>query len=52
MRTGRPIPVLTLSNEERVTLEQWARRPKTTRVGSTSAYPLGMCGWPNKLGGG
>jgi len=23
-----------------------------TSVGSTSAYPLGMCGWPNKLGGG
>jgi transposase len=32
MRTGRPIPVLTLNDEERVTLERWARRPKTAQA--------------------
>lgn len=29
MRTGRPIPPLTLTVEERETLENWIRRPKT-----------------------
>jgi transposase len=29
MRTGRPIPPLTITNEERETLERWARRPTT-----------------------
>ena len=32
MRTGRPIPSLTLSEEERETLERWARRPKTNQA--------------------
>ncbi len=31
MRTGRPLKELTLSDEERTTLEQWARRPKTAQ---------------------
>ena len=29
MRTGRPIPLLTLTNEEQETLEHWVRRAKT-----------------------
>lgn len=29
MRTGRPIPPLTITGEERETLERWARRPTT-----------------------
>jgi transposase len=31
MRTGRPLKELTLSDAERATLEQWARRPKTAQ---------------------
>src|SRR3989454_7281532 len=32
MRTGRPIPPLTLTADERDTLERWARRPTTARA--------------------
>src|SRR5205809_3859573 len=32
MRTGRPIPPLTLTDGERDTLERWARRPTTARA--------------------
>src|SRR3989442_754564 len=32
MRTGRPIPPLTLTADERGTLERWARRPTTARA--------------------
>src|SRR4030095_4761051 len=32
MRTGRPIPRLTLTEDERDTLERWARRPTTARA--------------------
>src|SRR5437867_6768139 len=32
MRTGRPIPPLTLTEDERDTLESWARRPTTARA--------------------
>jgi len=32
MRRGRPIPPLTLTPDERDTLERWARRPKTAQV--------------------
>ncbi len=32
MRLGRPIPPLTLSEEERGTLEQWVRRLKTSQA--------------------
>jgi len=32
MRTGRPIPPLTLTDDERDTLERWARRPTTARA--------------------
>ena len=31
-RPGRPTPPLTLSDEERETLQAWARRPKTTQA--------------------
>src|SRR4030095_11910581 len=31
MRTGRPTPPVVLSAEERLTLEQWARRPTTAQ---------------------
>lgn len=32
MRTGRPMPPLTVTPEERETLERWARRPKTAQA--------------------
>src|SRR5437016_5838049 len=32
MRTGRPIPPLTLTNDERETLERWTRRPTTAQA--------------------
>src|SRR3989442_790095 len=32
MRTGRPIPPLTLTDDERETLERWTRRPTTARA--------------------
>jgi transposase len=32
MRTGRPIPPLTLTADERETLERWTRRPTTARA--------------------
>jgi transposase len=31
MRTGRPLKELILSSDERIKLEQWARRPKTSQ---------------------
>ena len=51
MRTGRPIPALILSPEERGTLEQWARRPKTAQaLAATGADHCFVCEWPNELG--
>ena len=32
MRIGRPTPAVVLTVEERETLEQWARRPKTAQA--------------------
>jgi transposase len=32
MRTGRPIPALTITDDERETLERWARRPTTAQA--------------------
>jgi transposase len=32
MRIGRPIPLLTLTEDERATLERWARRPTTAQA--------------------
>ncbi len=31
MKTGRPLKELVLSNDERIKLEQWSRRPKTSQ---------------------
>ncbi|MDR7464219.1 MAG: IS630 family transposase, partial [Armatimonadota bacterium] len=32
MRRGRPLPPLTLTADERETLERWARRPKSAQA--------------------
>lgn len=32
MRPGRPTPPLTITDEERETLERWTRRPKTAQA--------------------
>ena len=45
MRTGRPIPPLTLTADERDTLERWPRRPTTARALSERArLVLGCAG--------
>lgn len=44
MGIGRPIPPLTLTNEERVTLEQWARRRKTAQALALRARVILGCG--------
>src|SRR4051812_31099962 len=36
-RGGRPLPPLTLTDDERSTLEAWARRPKTAQALATRA---------------
>jgi hypothetical protein len=43
MRTGRPMPALILSPEERGTLEQWARRFKTTEALAQRARIILLC---------
>ena len=43
MRIGRPVPALILSAEERVTLEQWARRPKTAQALAQRARIILLC---------
>jgi len=43
MRTGRPIPPLTLTSEERETLERWARRPKTAQALAQRARLILAC---------
>ena len=32
MRTGRPIPPLSVTVEQRITMENWVRRPKTAQA--------------------
>jgi transposase len=51
MRTGRPKPVLTLNDEERATLERWARRPKTAQALAQRARIVLACatGKPNMV---
>jgi L-aminopeptidase/D-esterase-like protein len=44
MRTGRPVKVLTLSAEERVTLHRWARRPKSAQRLAQRARIVLLCG--------
>lgn len=43
MRTGRPVPQLTLTPEERETLERWIRRPKTAQALARRARVILTC---------
>ena len=43
MRTGRPIPPLTITHEERETLERWARRPTTGQAVAQRARLILSC---------
>src|ERR1700760_1632138 len=43
MRTGRPIPPLSVSKEQRSTLESWARRPKTAQTLALRAKIILAC---------
>ncbi len=43
MRTGRPIPPLTLTSEERETLERWVRRPPTAQALAVRARLVLAC---------
>jgi transposase len=43
MRTGRPIPPLTITDEERATLERWARRPTTAQAVAQRARLILRC---------
>ena len=43
MRTGRPIPPLTLTDDERATLDRWARRPTTAQAVAERARVILGC---------
>ena len=43
MRIGRPIPALSLADDERETLKQWARRPKTSQALAQRARIILAC---------
>jgi len=43
MRTGRPMPPLTLTHEERDTLERWTRRPSTAQALAQRARLILSC---------
>ena len=43
MRTGRPIPPLTLTDEERETLRNWVRRPKSAQALALRARMVLQC---------
>jgi hypothetical protein len=43
VRTGRPIPAVTITNEERETLERWAPRPTTGQAVAQRARPILSC---------
>ena len=49
MRTGRPLPPLSVSEDQRSTLESWARRPKTAPALALRARIILACaeGKPN-----
>ena len=51
MRTGRPIPPLTLTADERETLARWTRRPTTARARAERARVVRECaaGKPNTV---
>jgi transposase len=50
MAIGRPIPPLHLSNDEKETLERWARRPKTTQALAFRARLILACAQGKKNG--
>src|SRR5215467_10503582 len=50
MRIGRPTPAVTLTAEERETLEQWARRPKTAQALAQRARIVLACATPQTNG--
>src|SRR4029450_10688030 len=54
MRTGRPIPPLTLTDDERDTLERWSRRPTAAQALAARARGILGCaaGQSNTAGGG
>src|SRR5215472_9865250 len=43
MRTGRPVPELTLTQEERDALQNWARRPKSAQALALRARMILLC---------
>lgn len=43
MRTGRPIPALNLTEEEREALQNWARRPKSAQALALRARMILLC---------
>lgn len=43
MRTGRPIPPLTLAVDERETLENWMRRPTTAQALAQRSRLIMVC---------
>jgi len=43
MRIGRPIPPLALTDDERETLERWARRPTTAQALAQRARVILAC---------
>jgi DNA-binding NarL/FixJ family response regulator len=43
MRTGRPIPPMTLTADERETLERWTPRPSTTEALAQRARLILSC---------
>jgi len=47
MRTGRPIPPLSLEQAERETLQNWARRPKSAQALATRARMILLCAEDN-----
>jgi len=51
MRTGRPIPPLTITEEQRSALENWIRRPKTAQALAMRAKIILACseGKPNTV---
>ena len=51
MRLGRPTPPLTLTDDERETLGQWARRPKTAQALAQRARMVLECSKPESTEG-
>jgi transposase len=51
MRTGRPIPPLSITEEQQVALQNWTRRPKTAQALALRARIILTCaqGKPNKV---